>query len=731
LGWLRLRGQRAGWFDLSMGTALLVIALIALLCALLWWCMTIVADREKTLRLRENSLMREIAEHNRTEQTLARRVQEQTALYQFTDRLHHAASLTEIYQAALECIFTALHCQRAAVLLADETGRMRFVSWRGLSETYRHAVEGHSPWSPNDPDAQPICIEHIATADLPDALKPVVQAEGIRSLSFIPLCAGGRLIGNVFAPEEVAFAMAIARQLASGVEQKQAEDALRSNESMLRSITDHSADLIFIKDCDSRLLFINPTGVRMGNLDHEQVIGRTDLEIFPDDPEQAAAFMAADQRVMTSLLPETIEEEVRSPEGKSFVLLTTKTPRLDAEGKVIGVVGISRDITERKRAEGELRLAAQRAEEASRAKDDFLAALSHELRTPLTPALMTAAALESDPALPEELREQLAMIRRNIQLEARLIDDLLDLTRVSHGKLLIHPVVTHVHELIKHAQETISQEVRDKRITICLELDAPEAHVHADPARLQQVLWNLLKNAVKFTPAGGSITVSTSNPVPGQVAVRVEDTGIGIAAAELESIFLAFNQGDLAGRHQFGGLGLGLSISKAIIDAHGGELLAQSAGRGKGAVFTMALNTTPAPALVPGRQHGAPSQSVPLRLLIVEDHLATLGAMSRLLERDGHRVFRASNVEEALTQAAANACDVLISDIGLPDGDGYSLMSQIRHRYGWPGVALSGYGMEADVRKSTAAGFAAHLIKPVEITQLREVIMSVMTKVSV
>ncbi|MDB6004908.1 MAG: multi-sensor hybrid histidine kinase [Prosthecobacter sp.] len=738
LGWLWRCGQRSGLFDLSMGAALLVLILITLLCVLLWWCVAIVAERETTLRLREDSLMREITERRRTEQTLARRVQEQTALYEFTDRLHHAASLNEIHQAAIECIVTALHCQRAAVLLADATGCMRFVSWRGLSEPYRQAVEGHSPWRADDPNAQPICIEDVETADLPADLRPVVQAEGIRSLAFIPLYVSGRLIGkfmsyydapHVFAPEEVAFAMAIARQLASGVEQKEAEDALRSNEAMLRSITDHSADLIFIKDRDSRVLFINPTGLRMGGLARERIIGRTDLEIFPDDPEQAAAFMAADQRVMTSLLPETIEEKVRSPEGASFVLLTTKTPRLDAEGKVIGIVGISRDITERKRAEGELRLAAERAQEASRAKDDFLAALSHELRTPLNPALMTAAALESDPTLSHDVREQLAMIRRNIQLEARLIDDLLDLTRVSHGKLLIHPVVTNVHQLIKHAQETISQDVHDKRIVIRLRFDATEAHVHADPARLQQVLWNLLKNAVKFTPAGGCITVSTSNPTSGRVAVHVEDTGIGIATTELQSIFLAFNQGDLVGRHQFGGLGLGLSISKAIVDAHGGELLAQSAGPGKGAAFIMEIDTAPAPAVVmPGQQRIPPSRSAPLRLLIVEDHHATLSAMSRLLERDGHRVFCATNVEEALTQAATNVCDVLISDIGLPDGDGYSLMSQIRHRYGWPGVALSGYGMEADVRKSTAAGFAAHLIKPVEITQLREVITSVMDK---
>lgn len=739
LGWLRLSGQRAGFFDLSMGTALLVVALIFLLCALLWWCVGIVADREHSLRVKEDSLVREIVERKRSEQALARCVQEQTALYQFTNRLHGAASQTEIFEGALECILAALRCDRAAVLLADGTGVMRFVVWRGLSERYRLAVGGHSPWCSEDPSAQPICIDDIETSDMAEPLKSVVETEGIRALAFIPLFANGKLLGkfmayydapHVFAPEEVAFAVVIAHQIASGVERKEAEDALRTNEGMLRSITDHSADLIFIKDTASRTLFINPAGVRMAHLPEERIIGRTDAEIYPEYPEQAAAFMAADQRVIESRQPETIEEEARTAAGEKFVILTTKTPRFDAEGKVIGIVGIARDITERKRAEKELQQAAERAEEASRAKDDFLAALSHELRTPLTPALLTAAALEDDPCLSAEVRDQVGIIRRNIQLEARLIDDLLDLTRISRGKMRVHPVLADVEELIKHAQETISAELRDKRIAMSVELDAVEHHVRADPARLQQVFWNLLKNAVKFTPEGGSIQVSMFNPVSGRVAVRVKDTGIGIAPTELSRIFLAFNQGGLDGRHHFGGLGLGLSISKAIMDAHGGELVAESAGPGQGAVFTLELDTTSAQAAVPGEGSEEPPRPLPLRLLVVDDHEATLSAMSRLLRRDGHLVFCASNVQEALTQAAANACDVVISDIGLPDGDGYDLMSVIRERYGWPGVALSGYGMEADVRKSNAAGFAAHLIKPVELAQLRKVITSVMVKVS-
>jgi signal transduction histidine kinase len=382
-----------------------------------------------------------------------------------------------------------------------------------------------------------------------------------------------------------------------------------------------------------------------------------------------------------------------------------------------------REIADRERAEEQLHEAAQRAKDAAHAKDNFLAALSHELRTPLTPALMAAAALEHDSTLPEEVREQLAMIHRNIQVQRRLIDDLLDLTRVSHGKLKIEPIVTDLHEMLEQAQDTIHDDLMARRIEYHVALEASEHHVMADPTRLQQVFWNLLKNAVKFTPVGGAVTVRSLNPGPGRVAVCVEDNGMGIAPEALARIFRPFDQGELEGRREFSGLGLGLSISKVIVDLHGGELRAASEGRGKGALFTVELNTAAIPkaATIPDGP-APPLPPVPSRMLIVEDHEPTLAALSRLLEKDGHRVFQARTVNEALAHAAANPCDIVISDLGLPDGTGFELMSEIRRRYGWPGIALSGHGMEADLRMSAESGFTTHLIKPVDPSQLREAI---------
>lgn len=388
-------------------------------------------------------------------------------------------------------------------------------------------------------------------------------------------------------------------------------------------------------------------------------------------------------------------------------------------------VSLREEIADRQHAEEQLREAVTIADQASRAKDDFLAALSHELRTPLTPALFIAEALESDLELPAGARDQIAGIRRNIQVEARLIDDLLDLTRVGRGKLKIDPVIVDLHTLLARALEMTETDAHSKRIAIRLSRDARENHVFADPARLQQVFWNLLQNAVKFTPADGGVVVRSFNPAPDRIAVCVEDTGAGITPEALPKIFRPFDQGDLQDRHQYGGLGLGLSISKVIIDLHGGELRAASEGRGKGATFTVELAAVPAPAAAMSSDFVVPPM-ISLRVLVVEDHEETLAAMSRLLERDGHRVYRANSVNQAIQQAAANECNLVISDLGLPDGTGFELMEEIHRRYGWPGIALSGYGMAADLRRSAECGFAVHLVKPVDFSQLRAAMQATM-----
>lgn len=359
-----------------------------------------------------------------------------------------------------------------------------------------------------------------------------------------------------------------------------------------------------------------------------------------------------------------------------------------------------------------------RAEAASKAKDHFLAALSHELRTPLAPVLMKVSALAQSLDLPESLRADLKMIQRNVELEAKLIDDLLDLTRVSRGKLSLHFEVTDVHALLAHVVAICSEGV-ESRLAIELVPNAAKRHVWADSARLQQVFWNLLKNAVKFTPEEGTITVRTSNPEPGRIEVAVIDPGIGIAPDQLPRLFDAFEQGDSTVSRTFGGLGLGLAICKALVDQHGGTLTGLSAGRGKGATFTVGLATVASPTAEIRLPVVSPAEPSPLRLLLVEDNEPTLEVMTTLLEMVGHEVSAAPDLRTARRLAESHSFDLLVSDLGLPDGSGLDLMRELRERYGLRGIAVSGFGMEDDLRRSREAGFLEHLVKPVDVDKLK------------
>ncbi|HEY1084839.1 MAG TPA: ATP-binding protein, partial [Prosthecobacter sp.] len=309
-----------------------------------------------------------------------------------------------------------------------------------------------------------------------------------------------------------------------------------------------------------------------------------------------------------------------------------------------------------------------------------------------------------------------------IELEARLIDDLLDVTRISRGKLTVPPAPCDLHELLRHSEEIVRSDGLGSGVATHFDLQASHHHTRADAARLHQVFWNLLKNALKFTPAGGSVSISTRNNAQGQFVFTVEDTGVGIRREMLPRIFHAFEQGDISGQHRFGGLGLGLAISKAIVEAHGGKISADSPGLGLGASFEVTLDTIDAAKTAPPDAKPSANGSPSLRILIVEDHEATKTMMARLLKLGGHQVTLASTVGEAHASYLASVFDVVISDLGLPDGNGLDLMRQMQQVRPVQAIALSGYGMEDDVRRSREAGFFAHLIKPVSIVELRRLL---------
>jgi len=333
---------------------------------------------------------------------------------------------------------------------------------------------------------------------------------------------------------------------------------------------------------------------------------------------------------------------------------------------------------------------------------------------------VSALALENEQALPENIRESLQVIRRNVELEARLIDDLLDLTRISRGKVQLSLEIVDAHTLLRNALEICQAEIEQKHLALRLDLAAPKVHMQADPARLQQIFWNLIKNAVKFTPKGGQIRISTSNDSGDQLRVEIADTGVGIEPEALPKIFDAFEQG---GSAQLGGLGLGLAISKALVETHKGTITAESAGRNTGAKFTLIFPTcekagaqtaATVPATTPQRQT--------MRILLVEDHEDTNRSLTNLLRLRGYHVQSAVNLQSALDLSAKEEFDVLISDLGLPDGSGVDLMQTLRSKRPLLGIALTGFGMEDDIRKSHDAGFKHHLVKPIDLNKLDSLI---------
>ena len=372
----------------------------------------------------------------------------------------------------------------------------------------------------------------------------------------------------------------------------------------------------------------------------------------------------------------------------------------------------------------------EQEEAAKRRRDEFLAALSHELRTPLNPVLMASEALQSDLGVPAETRDLAEIIRRNAQLLARLIDDLLDITRVKRGKLKLVLAPVNLHALLGQTEEVVKSDDRGKQVTIEFYNKAIEHHVLADAARLQQVFWNLVRNAARVTPQGGRVRVVTDNPSPGRVVVQVIDNGIGIEPDTLPKIFDAYEDEIWAVNVPSTGVGLGLVISRAIVELHGGKIEAESPGKGRGSVFTVELDTMPAPSKAAELRTAAlPGDTRKLRLLLVEDHDSTREVLGRILGRAGHKVYAAATSHEALQIASsAGAFDVVISDLGLPDQSGFSLMRTLKAKYNLPGIAISGYGMDEDVANARASGFSAHMVKPVSYDELRAVLQEVVGK---
>ncbi len=495
------------------------------------------------------------------------------------------------------------------------------------------------------------------------------------------------------------------------------------NEKILANMP---SGIAFVDPGSRRFLHANDAFARMAERFGDLPAGRDITEVPSDDVNIAPP--GAIERVLTfGAAFQLTEHPLKDKTGVTHFLDINLLRLQGAQETVQGVLYLvddkTRDVTLR-----------QELIAANAAKDQFLALLSHELRSPLAPVIAMVGELEAEMPDSQPVREALEVVRRNVELEARLIDDLLDVTRISKGKLQLSFETICIHQTLQRAYEICRTEIEAKNLKVEFRLRATHTHVVGDPARLQQVFWNLIKNSVKFTPEKGRIIVETDNPAPDKIEARIIDTGIGIERDKIDKIFNVFEQGQAEITRRFGGLGLGLSISKALIDAHAGKISVKSPGKDQGAIFSVELTTVVTPIGGDGEKQDQPVDREPeravsshRRVLLVDDHHDTCIGMKRMLERRGYKITVAHTAEQAVEKVREEDFDLLISDIGLPDRSGYELMREVRLNKDLPGIALSGFGSEQDVTQARDAGFSEHLTKPINFERLEKTIQSLLS----
>jgi PAS domain S-box-containing protein len=807
-------------------------------------------------------------------------------VYQLTEAVSRASAIDEIYEAALRGLERALGTDRASILLYDDDGVMRFKAWHGLSDRYRAAVEGHSPWSRDVLDPQPLGVPDVAADASLAAFGPLFTAERIRALAFIPLRSRGRLIGKFMVyfdhehaldQEDFELARAIAGHVAFAVERMRGEGKL----TLYREIFAHSSDAIAIIGTDGKYL--------EQNLAHEDLIGYADGEIHGRTPE---LHLGAErfQEVVASLDAQGLYRKDVISTTKSGVQLDIELSAFtvkDSAGSPVCHVGIKRDISPRKRMEealqflaaasaaldhsldyqatvenlagltvpyladwvvvetvgpdgslrpsasihvdlkkaeslvelvglraamatpagpfqetaslvprrlsgaadlltelarGDIRAAELLArigaasamivplrargrvlgrmtlvstrriymdrdlaladdlsrrgataldnarlygevQESDRRKEEFLAVLAHELRNPMTPLLTCLELMRSGHADPDSIARWREIMERQVRNLARLVDDLLDVSRITRGKIELQKQSIDLAVIAARAVETTRPLIQSRGISLGVSIPTG-LRLFADPLRVEQILANLLHNAAKYTPEGGRVEIEGEGDGVG-VTLRVRDNGVGIDPDLLPRLFDLFQQGGNAphGGNASGGLGIGLTLVRTLVELHGGGVRASSAGPGRGSEFEIRLPVGEAP---PASRTGVPAFDARLaprrhRALIVDDNVDAALLLAEALRQRGHVVHLAHDGKTAVEVAMRHLPDVILLDLGLPDLDGYEVASRLRGQAGLTRssiIAISGYGQAEYLTRSAEAGFSHHIVKPVDMAHL-------------
>ncbi len=528
--------------------------------------------------------------------------------------------------------------------------------------------------------------------------------------------------------------LGIAYRRMKSVTQKrdQLSEELTDQKDLLQVTLSSIGDGVIVTDVEANVTFMNDVALSLTKRHKSEVIGQPCSSIFQILNEETREVVESpvDKVLQTGKIALLANHTVLvRPDGSEIPIDDCGAPVRDAHGNLRGVVLVFRDFGARREAQRKLHDAVEEAAAASVSKDNFLARLSHELRTPLTPLKATLSEWKDAPDLSDSYKEDVEVMLRSVVLEARLIDDLLDLGRITRGDLRVDPVAVEIHALIHEVNDIFRGEIRAKSLVLETDLEAQQSTVLGDAARLQQVFWNVLSNAIKFTPANGRITITTSNPVSGRLQIKFADTGIGMSQKLLGRVFRPFEHGPDEIVRQYGGLGLGLAISQALMEAQNGTIEAQSAGEGYGSTFTIALAAASGATVSKPKDLDLVARQITLSLsiLLVEDHEDSAYVLGRLLGRHGHTVRVVATVKAALEAFEESIPDILISDLGLPDRSGFELMQEVRRQYGLtlPAIALSGYGHEEDIAKSIEAGFNKHVTKPVSFQRLENAIREI------
>ena len=591
-------------------------------------------------------------------------------------------------------------------------------------------------------------LSHVLGKEAYESIRPHVEAvlQGQRQEFeiHVPYASGGpRTISAMYIPHvghrgriEGFFSL-----VSDATERRKKEDELAASEERFRALASQAPAGIFLTDSRGDCIFVNRRWTQMTGMDAERARGQGWVQsLHPDDRERVFHEWYESARSMKSF---ECEYRFLTPDGTVTWVAGSAVAIRSVAGEVSGYMGTVMDITGRREAEAEreMLLASERAarteaERASRMKDEFLATLSHELRTPLQAILGWSRLLLSQTLERDEEKRAVETIERNARLQTKIIEDLLDMSRILSGKVALQMQRTDLLKVIDAALETVGPSAETKGIRLEKRHDGGPAIVRGDPERLTQVIWNLVSNAIKFTPFQGAVEVRLTSTET-HASIRVTDTGQGIRPEFLPHVFDRFCQGDASTTRKHGGLGIGLAIAKHITELHGGAVKAESAGEGMGASFTVSLPLVsfaePQYMEAPGGDEASHASRVMslrgLKALVVDDEPDSRNLIRRVLEGTEAEVVTAASAMEAFEELRRSRPDILISDIGMPGEDGFQLMRRIRALGsdaggGVPAVALTAFARPEDRLRAALSGYQVHLAKPVDPTELIAVVAS-------